>query len=105
MAKTISVIAKCKGCNETMQTTIVTEKSVFGRSIKNWGAMFVDTKGECGWIGEHALRCRKCNLARVAKQVKGTYSATHICSAKCTGSRGFVCECSCGGKNHGSAYA
>lgn len=105
MAKTISMIAKCKGCNEVMQTTITTEKSAIGRSIANWGAMFVDKLGESGTYDNHALRCRKCGLARTAKPVKGTYNPEHVCSAKCTSSKGFVCECSCGGKNHGSAHA
>jgi len=26
----------------------------------------------------------------------------HKCDARCTTAKGFKCECSCGGKNHGS---
>lgn len=32
--------------------------------------------------------------------VKGTANDTK-CGARCTGSKGHVCDCSCGGKNHG----
>lgn len=35
-----------------------------------------------------------------ARMVKGSTNDTR-CGAKCTGSKGHVCECSCGGKNHG----
>lgn len=27
---------------------------------------------------------------------------SHVCSAKCVSSRSHVCDCSCGGKNHGA---
>lgn len=27
------------------------------------------------------------------------------CDARCTGARGFKCDCSCGGKNHGSGWS
>jgi hypothetical protein len=105
MAKQVAMIAKCKGCNEVMSTIITTEKSVIGRSITNWGAMFRDEKGESGVYGNHAIRCRKCGKGRAARPVKGTYNPEHICSAKCLTSKGFACDCSCGGKNHGGAYA
>jgi hypothetical protein len=34
--------------------------------------------------------------------VKGRYNPDVPCNVKCTASKGFNCECSCGGKNHGS---
>ena len=40
------------------------------------------------------------NVARVAGKV-----SHHVCNAKCMSSTGPACECSCGGKNHGSAHA
>ncbi len=55
--------------------------------------------------GSIVLDCRTCGEPRVAKLVRGTFSATHVCSAKCQASTGTVCECSCAGKNHGGAYA
>ncbi len=37
-------------------------------------------------------------------QVKGVLRTDVKCNAKCTGSTGHVCECSCGGKNHGAGH-
>lgn len=34
-----------------------------------------------------------------------TCGSQHVCSSKCMGAKGGQCECSCGGMNHGSAYA
>jgi len=41
-----------------------------------------------------------CGATVPAKLAKGTANDTK-CGAKCTGSKGHVCDCSCGGKNHG----
>jgi len=39
------------------------------------------------------------------RDVRGTFNAAKECNDKCMGSAGHVCECSCGGKNHGAAHA
>ena len=36
--------------------------------------------------------------------VKGTFKADVKCNAKCVGSKGHVCECACGGQNHGAGH-
>jgi hypothetical protein len=38
-----------------------------------------------------------------AKPLKGFFCAEVVCSAICTGAKGHQCDCSCAGKNHGSA--
>jgi hypothetical protein len=40
---------------------------------------------------------------RVSKRVIGTVSAK-ACDARCTNARGPLCECSCGGENHGAGH-
>ena len=40
----------------------------------------------------------------ILRAVAGVKSQ-HECGAKCLESKGFHCECSCGGKNHGASYA
>jgi hypothetical protein len=30
--------------------------------------------------------------------------STHPCDERCTSAKGNLCECSCGGKNHGADY-
>lgn len=37
--------------------------------------------------------------------LRGKRNAAIVCNAKCQASHGPTCECSCGGKNHGAAYA
>lgn len=46
-----------------------------------------------------------CDRLLSYRPVKGTRNAEIVCNAKCTGSKGWVCECSCGGKNHGAGHA
>lgn len=45
-----------------------------------------------------------CPRAFYASPVAGKYSAKKKCNAKCLESTGHVCECSCGGKNHGAGH-
>lgn len=37
--------------------------------------------------------------------IKGVYRPEKACDARCINSKGHVCECACGGKNHGAGYA
>ncbi len=47
------------------------------------------------------VRC-VCGRSMTAKLLNGQVSA-HECNARCMASKGHVCECSCGGANHGTA--
>ena len=47
--------------------------------------------------------CPACGGQHAAER-KVEYKAfplLHQCGPRCTNARGFLCECSCGGKNHG----
>ena len=46
----------------------------------------------------------QCGTRRYGKPVIGKYNAAKECNAKCMASNGFVCECQCGGKNHGASH-
>lgn len=54
------------------------------------------------WNGKPAVRC-SCGRTMIAKRLKGRVSSDHVCDARCLASKGYVCECSCGGENHGRA--
>lgn len=99
--KTTRYIAKCSNCNAYTSTLT----SNVNRADADMGAMFVDEEGESGVYGQFAIRCRCCGKARRATAVRGKFSAKHECNAKCLSSHSGVCECSCGGKNHGASYA
>lgn len=47
--------------------------------------------------------CHTCNKMMSFGQLKATYRPEVKCNGICTGARGHVCDCSCGGKNHGIA--
>jgi hypothetical protein len=38
-------------------------------------------------------------------QIEGHYVAEKVCDGRCMGATGHVCDCSCGGKNHGVGRA
>ena len=105
------VIYRCyrKGCKGTLRhvfTKTGTEKvyNRFGGYEKLAhgfirDARFVDytryLPGPCPDCGQETLS---------GKPVQGTYNPDVKCNAKCEGARRHVCECSCGGANHGGAY-
>src|SRR5262245_37596023 len=70
-----------------------------------------------GLVNAHAVRCPKTAVRLEVRrgdayqliacdwkvtQVWGTYKADVRCNGKCLHAKGGDCECSCGGKNHGS---
>src|SRR6266567_3987359 len=51
------------------------------------------------------LRCPKCTCTLPnGTKVHGTYNAGHKCNKRCSSAKGDNCDCSCGGKLHGSDY-
>lgn len=49
--------------------------------------------------------CDGCGKMMQPGLLKGFVRPEHICDARCMGSRGPNCECSCGGANHGKSWA
>ncbi len=72
-----------------------------------WVRLYITEKGVELAMDNGRLRvpCRACGVIRYARRVEGKVSTKHTCGAKCTSSMGFVCECSCGGQNHGAGFA
>ncbi len=53
----------------------------------------------------NGLCCLKCSWYRPKPtRVYGVYSVGRKCSVRCLGATGGMCECECGGKNHGAGY-
>src|SRR5437868_697702 len=50
-------------------------------------------------------RCPERHKVFPLRQIKGTYSESHKCDARCLNAKGHDCTCSCGGANHGRGYA
>lgn len=51
----------------------------------------------------HDSRCGACGAQRKSVVVRGRVT-DHKCDARCTNSKSGVCECSCGGANHGRGW-
>lgn len=90
-------------CGAGHTSALATERNL------GWGkdttSVYYDKDGECGCIGEIVVSCRGCGRSRRARLVAGRYNPKHECNAKCMASKGPSCECSCGGKNHGSSWS
>jgi hypothetical protein len=48
--------------------------------------------------------CPDCGREREGRRIEGRVSENHKCGAKCRSSKGWQCECSCGGANHGAGF-
>lgn len=53
-----------------------------------------------GWQCSRPCECGSKNNVLLQK-VRAAAVTTHECGARCIHAKGHLCECSCGGKNHG----
>ncbi len=67
---------------------------IYGRAIANNG--FVPARFDFG--------CPRCNAPSWnSKKIEGLVTGTR-CDARCEGAKGHMCECACGGENHGKGF-
>ena len=66
-------------------------------------ARFADGTSQQVWNGRVSLPCPKCSRSILLSPVYGIVT-DHKCDAKCLNSKGHICECSCGGRNHGAGH-
>ncbi len=96
-------------CGAGRTSAILTERYPFGSTNRpdsenaKLGPVFIGRSARC--LNDTCISCRGCGMNRAADPVRGRISLRHTCGAKCLESKGFTCECSCGGKNHGAGYA
>lgn len=75
----------------------------------------INGKWSCGWMTDgdefipfnHNSRANcGCGQSVIGVEMKRLQIriVDHKCSAKCRNSKGHVCDCSCGGKNHGAGF-
>lgn len=48
--------------------------------------------------------CRDCGKLRIAKPVVGKTNPDKACNDRCMSATRHVCDCACGGLNHGAAH-
>jgi hypothetical protein len=75
-------------------------------SYKGVSAGNVMLTGQDNWLpvcnGVPVFFC--CDNEVRLSPVKGTFNREHKCDARCVNSKGHVCDCACGGQNHGSGW-
>jgi len=54
---------------------------------------------------QYYVRCPERHKPFKLFRVEGTYSEDFQCDSRCENAKGHICKCSCGGLNHGIAYA
>lgn len=102
-AQTARFVGKCK-CGKVCSVL-----SAARRYHRRLGFMYETSNG---FFGEDDrgrtlsiwLTCQACpGWVRLWK-VCGKYNPAKVCNARCMGATTGACECSCGGKNHGSSH-
>lgn len=97
----ISVCRKCKSAH-SIEVTITTERTYrsdrIGEVARRRSVALLD-----GSVAPAGREC--CDRSWDYRSVDGRVNEKIKCNARCTHSKGFVCECSCGGKNHGAGHA
>jgi hypothetical protein len=99
-------IGKCRECKKTVArdytetATVTLGKGMYRREAKVFGrtnsGRFVKASDD--------YQCPACRMyAWNSKTVQGV-KTDHVCNDKCTSAKGFQCECSCGGENHGKSF-
>ena len=100
---------KCPGCGKHASVLgrriNATAKATYSPHLHHAVLLTSDgTAYEVHPAGHPVARC-ECGRALFLKRVAGKLNRAVVCNAKCHGATGHVCECSCGGKNHGMSHA
>jgi hypothetical protein len=83
----MKLIGTCKACKVTRKI----DASTLDAAAQKWARD----------RGYASIQC--CGRSVLLTRIKGA-TTSHVCAAKCLNSRSHVCECSCGGANHGRSY-
>ena len=96
-------IATCKSCKSahSMQVTITIVRTYRSDKIGEVARKRTVTMLD-GSIAPAGRVC--CGRSWDYRSIDGTTNPKIKCNARCTESKGHVCECSCGGKNHGAGH-
>lgn len=103
--RTTTFVGKCKRCKVAarFRATVETRKVSLGygrydyvtRVAAPWGR----AESSNGRVYATCLCGGRAEFSRIAG-----HKTDHKCGAKCRNSTSGICECSCGGENHGCSY-
>jgi hypothetical protein len=86
----------------------VTARETYDATLSTVAAAPFTSRGDVA-VDEHDrrgsiwLKCPAGHSCEAHRMIGRT--TEHKCGAKCVNSKGHVCECACGGKNHGAGWA
>lgn len=89
MNTTATGLAHCPTCHAT--------RRIIAPIIRYWGG-----RSYLRRVNWPRVEC--CGRLLLVEEIKGRVT-NQPCDARCMGAHGPNCDCSCGGKNHGLAYA
>ena len=106
---TQSMIIRCKCATARVTVEVSAGGSLIGNDQNAWvqaaqSGSYAVERLPGGWNRNDAFGCLGCGRAFKVTTIRGRRTG-HTCDARCMASKGPSCECSCGGKNHGGAYA
>lgn len=105
-------MGRCKACKrgaraeltETVHRAVQTYTSVQGARLERSVYSYSYDGGRPSKDRTKVVRgACTCGAQVSLKRVMGVVN-DHVCDARCMGATGPSCECSCGGKNHGSGH-
>ena len=94
----------CKSCGKI--SSVLAERANI-RIAGKWTNAFATDDGRVftpSPVNGHPVTVCTCRTKITCKPVQGRLNRAKECNARCIASKGHVCECSCGGKNHGAGH-
>lgn len=108
------VLYNCKHCKSAKRVEYPLEmrKGIFSRIDSNGTAQPASVWIQATGGGRPTVYggdvemgiCSGCSKMMTPGLLVGRVRPEHKCDARCLASRGPVCDCSCGGKNHGNSW-
>src|SRR5262249_27991962 len=96
------LIGTCTSCGTTVRGGAVPSGPRGWEIVEGPPSLLKTVKGD----GRSAIvSCPRCHARRLRLEPIEGRETDHACNAACMFARGPLCECQCGGKNHGAGFA
>lgn len=100
-------LGRCRSCKCAVRVTakVTVRHSIgdYGRNVADVTVVFPDGRTYRSNKSDWACFTCLCGRSVVFNRLRGRVT-DHKCNVKCLASTSGVCECACGGKNHGASH-
>lgn len=100
--------AKCKLCRARWTTELSDRTEAFNAhesACARYADVFGKRRAQYPNYSERAERYQMSAIYFEHRRIEGRYVASIKCDGRCMGATGHICDCSCGGLNHGVGAA